>query len=201
MPEVQTVKEQSAITSIKQWLKAATQKRNLNNPAFLKETRQFLSTYELRSEVLPILQSWDKAPITNKAIESIYKVLVNHHSAKLLEKSERVAESSNWTVYIWGSRKVLDGPKVLLDMKRCKTGWEAEQWADRHLIDCPSDAYAVIDSHTEKTKLTVYRQDAMARREKRVVPCATTDQIKLSKARLSWGVGGQYNKRFYFSRG
>ena len=189
------------IQSVKAWITQATKKKNLNNPKFLQDTRSFLMSCEAKEKIAPIFSQWEKTPITNKTIDAIYKVLIDLHCSAELDKAERTSVNSNVTVCIYGSL-VLDGPIQLLDGKKFARFQDAETWADNHLVNQPSNAYAVIDSHTEKTKLTIYRQDALARSyEKRVIKAACTDQVKVSKDRLSWGVGGQYNKRFYFSRG
>jgi len=206
MPELQAAKDPKkpiAITSIKQWIKAAAQKRNINNPGFLKETKFFLSTCELSSEVLPILQAWEKQPITNKAIEAIYRILADHHSAKLLDKAASSAKRNNWTVRIFGSDShVLNGPVTLREEKTFAMGWDAERYADRRLCEGGSDYFAIIDSHTEKTELRIERRDAIDRvLNARKAQAATVPTVKVSASRLSLGVGGQYNKRVYFSRG
>lgn len=209
-PEVSKPK---TIDSIAGWVKAATQKRNLNNPEFLRATIPFLLNCDVKEKVTPIVREWQKTPITNKAIESIYRILADYYGSQKLERAARSCESKNWTVHIHdvdpSNERLIPtdkgfkhtGETVELYSKGFATGWEAENWACLRLRESGSKAFATIDAQTEKTKLTIYRNDALARLEKRKVPCATTDQVKVSKDRLSWGVGGQYNKKFYFSRG
>ena len=191
-----------AITTIGMWVKAARQKKNINNPQFLKETKFFLLSCVAAEKVKPIFSDWEKTPITNKTIEAIFRILIEYHVDALIERNEASAKRNNWTVRIFGS-DVQDGPIEEKGKETFKTGWEAEQFAIRRLCaGCSgSNYYALIDAHTEKTELRIERSDALARNEKRKIAPACTDQVKVSKERLSFGVGGQYNKKFYFSRG
>src|SRR5579885_1219383 len=75
MAETKATKDPKPIDTIGAWIKAAQLKRNQNNAKFLQDTKSFLLTCEARSEVLPILQAWEKTPITNKTIEAIFAVL------------------------------------------------------------------------------------------------------------------------------
>jgi len=200
MPENCATKDPKPIETIGQWIKAAQQKKNSNNPAFLRTTKGFLLGSVAGSELFPIIQGWEKTPITNKAIEAIFSVLTKYHADQKVAAMQKSAKQHNWTVRIFGS-EVLDGPETILLEVSFEKGWDAERFADRWLCVSMNYTHATIEAKTEKTKLTITRLDAMARMNPKPVQPATVPTVKVSASRLSLGVGGQYNKKVYFSRG
>jgi|SRR5579885_989554 len=200
MAETKATKDPKPIDTIGAWIKAAQLKRNQNNAKFLQDTKSFLLTCEARSEVLPILQAWEKTPITNKTIEAIFAVLIKYHARNAEKRIVSETKAHNWTVRIWGS-EVLQGPETILLELKFEKGWDAERFADLWLVKSANYTHATIEALTEKTKLTVTRLDAMARVFRKPAQAATVPTVKVSASRLSLGVGGQYNKPVYFSRG
>lgn len=200
MPETTAAKDPKPIDSIGAWIKAAQLKRNQNNPKFLQDTKSFLLTCEARSEALPILQSWEKTPISNKAIEAIFAVLLKYHAKHAEKRIASETKAKNWTMRVWGS-EVLEGPETVLLELTFERGWDAERMADLWLCKSANYTRATIEAKTEKTKLTVFRLDAMARVFAKKAQAATVPTVRVSASRISLGVGGQYNKKVYFSRG
>ena len=205
MPEVSTVKEPKPVTTIAMWNKKAAKTGVGNAPQFLRDTRAFLLSAELQTTTKPILDQLDQRRIfPSQAIPLLFEALAKHESKTLVKKAEINQARGNFIVQVFDRAQVtLKAPNgILVAIHRSERGDEAEHWADRYLSErSGAHCYATIESKVDKTRLTIERIDAIARMYPKKTPAATVPTVKVSADRLSFGVGGQYNKPVYFSRG
>lgn len=185
------------------WLKLAerTQRKQPGRiGSFLADTRGFLGR-QGGERCKAVFAQLDYNKIAhNVALEALFAILMTERAEELIKKTAEGEKSKAWKVTIWAPNPM--GGERAMVTQNCGSEQEARGWCDRFLFNhSASDWWGEIEGKRESTKYRVDRQDAIARLNPKPVKPATTIQVKLSASRLSWGVGGQYNKKYYFSRG
>lgn len=189
--------------TIEVWSKRAAKTGVGTAGKFLQETRPFLSSEKLAPYTAAILQNLDQGKLyPSQAINALYEALSKYESKKRIAQATRANKVQNFTVSIFGEPTFVYPDGILIASYRCERGDDAQAWADRYLSEhAPVNSYATITSRTEATKLKIDRLGAMARINRKKARAATVPTVRVSADRLSFGVGGQYNKPQYFSRG
>lgn len=185
------------------WLKLAerTQRKQPGRiSSFLADTRGFLGRVGgERCRAVFVQLDYNKIA-HNVALEALFAILMTERAEALIKKTAQGEKSKSWAVTIYGDPVL--GKENPVIRKECESEKEARGWCDRFLFNhSASSWYGVVEGKRESTRYKVERLDSFARLNPKPVKPATVTQVKLSAARLSFGVGGQYNKPVYFSRG
>jgi hypothetical protein len=192
--------DEKTIDSPTLWLKAAVKTRH--NVNFLNVTRAFLVSHG-GEKMKAVFAQLDYNKIDSvTAIQAIYDMLFSERGKQQIARGEQQQRNSNWTVTIYSEGTALNEKPVVCSQS-FSTEKEATGWACRYLTNqSASSWYCTIEARTEKTSYRIDRTMAMGMLLNPMKHyTATTPQVKVSKSRLSWGVGGQYNKPQYFSHG
>jgi hypothetical protein len=142
---------------------------------FIDQYRNYMTTGELAPILSPIVAKVDSQELLpTPALNEIGNAVMNHILAEASAKIEKINESKrnlkpkNWIAAIYNSQNILQtytnnkGEKKEL-IKDFDVSHEASDWADRNLIECASDCFAIIQHNHSYTKEIILRADAFAR--------------------------------------
>lgn len=181
------------------WLKASTRTRHNGN--FLAATRRWLEQVEGEKAKAVFIQLDYGKIDSGTAIQVLYQIVMIGKLDRSLQKTAEQEARKNWFCTVYGDPTPVN-PQVVIVRESFESEREARGFCDRYLTNHGASSwYGEIEAKNEKTHYRIDRQDSFARLNPKPVKAATTTQVKLSATRLSWGVGGQYNKPQYFSRG
>jgi hypothetical protein len=161
--------------SVKGFLRKATSAKSALG--FLDQYRSYMTTGELSSVLSPIVAKVDSGELMpTPAVSLISHAVMAHIIAIDTAKAEKAIEAQEagptsnkpWLCTIYNSSDVVQtrlnaqGEEEDL-IKGFGDASSADRYADRNLIECSSDCYAVVESTTMKVRTVVLRADAMSR--------------------------------------
>jgi hypothetical protein len=144
---------------------------------FLDSYRHYMCSGELADKLSPILAQVDDGSLMpTPAVSLIAHAVMNSIIAADSAKAEKAIEAQEagptsikpWLTTIYNSYDVvqtrINAKGEAEDLiKGFNDASSADRYADRSLIGCSSDCYAVVESTTMKVRTIVLRQDALAR--------------------------------------
>lgn len=191
--------DEKTIDSPTLWLKASSRTRHNRN--FLNATRRILEQWEGEKAKAVFIQLDYGKIDSGTAIQILYQIVMVGKLDRQLEKTAEQEAKKNWIVSIIGDPTAVNDQVVVL-RQAFESEKEARGFCDRYLFNhAASSWYGMIESKTEKTTYRVERLDSFARLNPKPVKAATVPIVKVSASRLSFDVGGQYNRPYYTSRG
>jgi hypothetical protein len=182
------------------WMKAATRTRHVAN--FLNATRVFLVRH-CGEKVKAVFAQLDYNKIdSTTAIQAIYDLLFSERGQNQREKGEQERRNSNWSATIYGDPTAVQ-PVNVVCCQFFGSEKEATGFLCRYLTNHGASTwYGILTARDEKTQIRIDRDLAMGMLLNPMKhPTAMVKQVKISATRLSWGVGGQFNKPYYRSLG
>lgn len=209
--------DEKTIDSPMLWLKASTRTRHNGN--FLAATRRWLeqwssdhpATIKLEKDgpeinsataIKGVFVRHDHGKIdTSVAIQDLYKIVALAKIERGLSATVEAEAKKSWICTIYGDPTSVN-PQVVVFRQAFETEQEARGYCDRYLVNHGASTwYGIIESKTEKTTYRVERLDSFARLNPKPKKPATVTQVKMSAARLSWGMCAPNQKKVHFSHG
>jgi hypothetical protein len=161
--------------SVKGFLRKSTTAKSALG--FLAAYRDYMVNGELAPVLSPIVDKVDSGELMpTPAVSLISHAVMAHIIACDQQKLEKAIEAKEdgptstkpWLTTIYNSSDVVQtrlnaqGEEEDL-IKGFGDASSADRYADRNLIECSSDCYAVVESTTMKVRTVILRADAMAR--------------------------------------